>query len=80
MDKSLFTELEKKVFDALVDDEYICEDYENGATWCDMVADAAGITPTSLGGVMASLSKKGIVWTNGESCGFTDLGADLATR
>lgn len=76
-----FTDLETKVLTALAFDDHIGDsypDFQEGAAWVEYLAEDAGLTPTSLGGVLASLSKKGIVWTNGESCGFTDEGGNVA--
>ena len=71
---------EKRIIAAFIDDEYIDGDFANGATWVNMLAASAEMNAQSLGGIIASLVTKGIVWTNGESCGFTEAGALIAEK
>lgn len=75
------TALETKVFNSFIDDDFIGDlgiEDPDAATWVDGIAEDTRIRPTSLSGVMASLSKKNLIWTNGESCGFTDKGREVA--
>ena len=50
------------------------------STWVDeMGYGLNGIKPNQVPGVVASLIKKGLMWSDGpgEGCGFTDLGREL---
>jgi hypothetical protein len=77
------TDNERKVLDALKNDDHMGDsapDYD-GAAWVDCLTDTLtseyGIAAASLGGIFASLSTKGLIWTNAESCGFTEAGIAL---
>jgi hypothetical protein len=77
------TDNERKVLDAMKNDDHMGDsapDYD-GAAWVDCLTDTLtseyGIAAASLGGIFASLSTKGLIWTNAESCGFTEAGIAL---
>ena len=44
----------------------------DGVVWVDMVADDAGLSRGQLSGVLASLSKKERITTDGECCSIID--------
>lgn len=80
------TEKETRFAVDLRDNDIISDTYggvENGTpeqlaaavTWVECVTDDFG---PSAGGIVASLVKKGIVTTNGETIGFTAAGAKIA--
>lgn len=69
----------------------LCHDYfingygwrdEISQTFVDHIADGINLPAKSVPGVMASLVKKGLMWSDGpgSSCGFTDAGRVLITK
>lgn len=78
------TDLEKKVLTNIALNQYTAlngaepEEAEDACCWVNTIADCGpcDIEPTSLPGVMGSLAKKNLVWTDGETCWFTEAGFD----
>ncbi len=72
---------EAKVIEAYTKDEFVSdygwEDPKSGA-WVKNFHEDAGLSARSFPGVMSSLEKKGVISTNGESFGLTDLGREYA--
>ena len=53
-------------------------EHEDASTWVEGFYVEAGIDSISFPGVMASLSQKNLVYTNGESFGLTSMGREIA--
>lgn len=63
-------------------EEWVCEalmdsEYEIGVHYVQYIAEYAGISECSIGGVIASLVKKGVVSTDGDVIQLTELGMSL---
>jgi hypothetical protein len=72
-----FTELEKRVLEAFVNDDCV-RDYgyqdKSAAAWVKDFHKVCKMDGKTFSGVMPSLTTKGIIWTNGESFGLTEIG------
>ena len=74
------TELEKKVVDAYKKDDIVSDGgWENGSpAWVEGFMFYEGMDGKTFAGVMSSLKKKRIIWTNGEAFGLTAMGIQVA--
>lgn len=71
------TELEERVLFAFVNDDCVNDDGWQSKTAATQVKGfhrSCEMDGNTFSGVFSSLVKKGILWTNGESFGLTDLG------
>ena len=71
------TELEQAVLTAFVNDDCV-RDYgwqdKSAAAWVKDFHKTIPMDGKTFSGVMSSLTFKGVIWTNGDSFGLTDLG------
>ena len=70
------TTKENTVIKAFTKDEYISN--LTDSTWSNDFAARNDICTASFPGILASLVKKGIAWTNGSNFGLTEKGQELA--
>jgi hypothetical protein len=69
------TEKEIDLLTAMRDSEYHDGRHPvEGATWVDCLR--VSFPASGIGGVMASLTQKGLAWTDGEACSVTQEGFD----
>lgn len=79
------TDNEIQFLSDLCHDDFI-DDYgwmdEISQTYVDYIADGINLPAKSVPGVMASLVKKHLIWSDGpgSSCGLTDAGRELITE
>ena len=75
------TELEKRVLEAFKKNDCV-RDYgwtdPMAAAWSKDFHRECNMDGKTFSAVMAGLSMKGIIWTNGSSFGLTDLGRQVA--
>jgi hypothetical protein len=71
------TEKERILLEAIYNNEFQDgrKDEANNAVWVNCLS--VPFAATSIGGVMTSLSKKGLAGTDGEACWLTQSGIDL---
>ena len=77
-----FTPLERKVLDAWMNDENVSDygwESKSAAAWVKGFHKVCDMEGKVFSAVVSSLCKKGIMWTNGESFGLTDLGRKSIT-
>ena len=75
------TESEEKVLKAYMKDDFVSDhgwDSPDAGAWSQDFHKDVGMNGTSFSGVMSSLCKKDIFWSNGESFGLTTKGIEVA--
>jgi len=75
------TALEKEVIEAYVDDDFVRDfgyEHPNSSTWVKSFHQNLNMSREKLSGVISSLVKKGLVYTNGESFSLTSKGIKMA--
>lgn len=77
----MITPREKQVIIAYKNDDHVSDngwDYFGSQAWIDILSDNSNIKGKAFSGIISSLVKKGLMFTDGEAIGLTKLGIKIA--